>query len=70
VNDDRSGLAQGAAVVEDESRDAQGGVETPEQLRPVRAVEHRDLLTLIGDPEMCEEQPSLSNSSGVHPLAV
>src|SRR5689334_7820458 len=59
VPEDRVRLRERAAVVKDERRHPESGIELPDHLRPVRAVDDAHLLPLVLDAEMREQQPDL-----------
>ena len=59
VPENRVRLAEGAAVVEDERRDAEPGVQLSKELRTVGALDHRDLLRLVLEAEVREEKSNL-----------
>src|SRR5262249_37729156 len=59
VPEDRSRLAERAAVVEHERRHTQARIELAEQLAPIRAVGDVDGLPLVGNAEVREQQPHL-----------
>ncbi len=59
VPEDRSGLRQRAAVVEDDRRHAKSGVELAEQLVPIGSVDDVDGAPLVGNAEVREQEPHL-----------
>ena len=61
---DRVRLAERAPVVEDERRNPQARVESTEDLRSVRAVDHVELTALVVNTEVGEQEPDLVAVAG------
>ena len=59
VPEDRAGLGERAAVVEDEGGDPEGRVQLTEELGPVRAIRDVDCAPLERKAEMGKKQPHL-----------
>jgi hypothetical protein len=59
VEQDRAGLRQRPAVVEDQRRDPQGRVERADQLRPAGAVADAQLVAVERDPQRAQQEPDL-----------
>ena len=64
VPEDRVRLGERTAVVEDERRHAEPGVEVAEELLAVRAIHHRHVHGLVPEPEVGEQEPHLVAIAG------
>ena len=59
VPEDRVRLGERSSVVQDESRNAEAGVQLAEELRAVRALDDGDLHRLVLEAELREQEPHL-----------